>query len=531
MHGKGTLLCQQIRQRWALLSLVFLTSAVVPILSMLTQVYAADVLADLLGREYRSLSILLELMAGLSAAAIGSSLLSSFYVPRVIATLTNTLNARLHGVIASRNVPSHLLERGEVSSRISSDIPTLVSNGIGILTTVAQGSATVIFLLLFGVHASVALTFVWILSTPLYLLPMIFRRKLQELTAVSRRRWGEAVTGLMLTAGGADLLKNMVHDIQGFLASFTSWSEVRASATREGVAKNLVGVLQNSIQILMVLAILFVAATLVFQHSVSVASAIAFLLLQQRIGPTVISLSQIGIMAAYIDLSEQRLAPYFSSALYELPTAELPPHVSVRLRDAAICAPGRTLIANCGLELPRHGIVLVTGENGAGKTQLLRALLGFIPTSSGTITWATSFSGSVAYVPQDVAIFRGTLMENVVLGRPVERSRLEKTLRQLGLHESELQTAYGDDSVLSGGERKRVGLARALVGDAKAIVVDEIESGVSEPERLIDALTNAVPLVVAVTHRPELWPITSVRYVVRDGELSLGGSGCDANEA
>lgn len=179
-----------------------------------------------------------------------------------------------------------------------------------------------------------------------------------------------------------------------------------------------------------------------------------------------------------------------------------------------------TLLALDGitLELPNGGVLVVLGPNGSGKTTLVRTLLGLVP-YEGEVRVLGAAPADVppertGYVPQIKTLdrtFPGTGLELVATGirrrwpwrvRAGERARAASALRLLG-SERLLDRAIGQ---LSGGELQRCYLARALVRDARLILLDEPATGVdvAGEETLhgfVDAHRRAGDLtIVIVTH-------------------------------
>jgi len=172
------------------------------------------------------------------------------------------------------------------------------------------------------------------------------------------------------------------------------------------------------------------------------------------------------------------------------------------------------------LDLTRSELVVLTGPVGAGKSVLVRALLGLIPTAGGTITWngepvddpSTWFvPPRAAYVPQVPRLFSEPLADTVLLG--LSPAGLDRALRLACLDDDltdmpdGLATTAGPKGVrLSGGQVQRAATARALVRRPELLVVDDLSSAldVTTESRLWDGLFEATGgdlTVLAVSHR------------------------------
>lgn len=155
---------------------------------------------------------------------------------------------------------------------------------------------------------------------------------------------------------------------------------------------------------------------------------------------------------------------------------------------------GHTALTDASFELPTGTIAALVGVNGSGKSTLFKAIMGFVPTSAGEITVLGGTvkdalkSNVVAYVPQaeEVDWSFPVLVEDVVMmGRyghmgflripkPADHRAVEDALERVGM------SAYRKRQIgeLSGGQKKRVFLARALAQDSKVILLDEPFTGV-----------------------------------------------------
>jgi ATP-binding cassette subfamily C protein CydC len=154
--------------------------------------------------------------------------------------------------------------------------------------------------------------------------------------------------------------------------------------------------------------------------------------------------------------------------------------------------------------------IAITGSSGSGKTSLVNALLRFWPLEHGTLALAgidtvdlsqADVRAVCALVDQKAQMFAGTLRENITLGGPdASDAEIEKVLDAAQLSSwvaalpAGLETPVGDDGVsISGGERRRVGVARALLAGGSVLVLDEPTAGLDaqQADRLIDDVFTA----------------------------------------
>jgi ATP-binding cassette, subfamily B, bacterial len=215
-----------------------------------------------------------------------------------------------------------------------------------------------------------------------------------------------------------------------------------------------------------------------------------------------------------------------------------PPRQGLALRGVWFAyAEGAPVLRHLDLEVAAGERVCVVGPTGAGKSTLLALLLRFYDPDAGTIELdgtdlrdleLGSLRRQLALVPQDPWMLDGTVAENVAFGRPgATREELEAAARATRVHALIQQlpdgwnTQIGEGGVrLSGGQRRRVALARAILRDASVLLLDEPTSGLdaASERAVIDALDRAAEgrTVLAVSHRLSL-AARADRVVVLDG--------------
>jgi thiol reductant ABC exporter CydD subunit len=216
--------------------------------------------------------------------------------------------------------------------------------------------------------------------------------------------------------------------------------------------------------------------------------------------------------------------------------APSPASASVRLERVSFSYPGRPVpvLDRFDLELLPGEAVALIGESGAGKSTVAALLLGLLSPTGGRITVGNTdlseceldaWRRLVAWVPQHPTLFRGTVAENIRLGDPdaadatvVRAARLAGADEFIGALPDGYATLVGDgERVLSPGERRRIGLARAFVRDAPLVILDEPTADL-DPHS-VSVVANAVRrlrperTLLVIAHRFEV--VQSADRVVR----------------
>jgi lipopolysaccharide export system ATP-binding protein len=217
---------------------------------------------------------------------------------------------------------------------------------------------------------------------------------------------------------------------------------------------------------------------------------------------------------------------------------------TLRTRDLTKSYGGRTVVRGVNVEIASGEVIGLLGANGAGKTTTFSMVVGLTAPDSGRVLldgidvtddpmYIRARKG-IGYLPQEASIFRGlTVEQNIAailatlpLDKGARRSRQRELLAELGLTPLAKAPAY----TLSGGERRRVEITRALVISPKFILLDEPFAGidpiaVTDIQKIIFHLKERGIGVLITDHNVrETLRITDRAYIVHDGVIFRSGT-------
>lgn len=282
-----------------------------------------------------------------------------------------------------------------------------------------------------------------------------------------------------------------------------------------------------------------------------------FIVASTRIAPAVLRIQQsitqirnnLGVATSTLELlTKTSKVKAINSKLMEptIPNDEFTPSISMRKVSFKYESDKSPTINELNLEITAGTTVAIVGGTGSGKSTLLDLILGIREPSSGEIYISgvkpnialKRWRGSVAYVPQDVRIFGGSIRENVTRG--FENSEVSDSLILRALERAQLTASDGsrqdflnlileeNGTNLSGGQRQRLGIARALCFDPTLLVLDEVTSsldGETELAIIADLLTNKKRnmTVIIVAHRLHAIQAVDKIFLLGNGFLEDAG--------
>src|SRR6516164_793755 len=206
---------------------------------------------------------------------------------------------------------------------------------------------------------------------------------------------------------------------------------------------------------------------------------------------------------------------------------------------------GRRVVNGVSLEVQQGEVVGLLGPNGAGKTTTFYAIVGLIPPDDGRVLYdsqditdvpmylrARQFG--ISYLPQEASVFRKLTVEENILAvleaQPISwherREKMEELIDELGLEHIRQNRGYA----LSGGERRRVEIARALSINPKFILLDEPFSGIDpiavlDLQKIISNMkASGIGVLITDHNVRETLSVTDRAYIINEGKIFRHGT-------
>jgi len=218
--------------------------------------------------------------------------------------------------------------------------------------------------------------------------------------------------------------------------------------------------------------------------------------------------------------------------------------VILRAENLTKAFKARTVVDGVSLKVEQGQVLGLLGPNGAGKTTTFYMMVGLVRPDQGKVWLGDDnladmpiFSRArrgLGYLPQDASFFRklsvednlGLVLDNLGISRKEKRARAERVLRELSIS----HLAKNKAITLSGGERRRLEIARSLVLEPKFLLLDEPYAGidplaVAEIQGIIKQLkANGIGIVITDHNVRETLSSCDSAYLIKDGKIWLHGT-------
>lgn len=484
--------------------------------------------------------------AGIIAAILLSAMLLRHVQEKLRAELERDWKKKLlHGLLHGEYASIQQYHSGELLNRLNNDV-TRVNDGI--LSIVPSAAAMV-------TRLAAAVTVLGVLDARFTVLitaaggmviatTALMRRRLKELNKKVNEQDGrvsgflQEIIEKLLMVQTMDVSQEVERRAEGLL-------DQRYVTQRR--RKNI-SVLTNTCVGLMTYGAGFLAlvwcAWRMLQGQMSFGALTAVIQLVNQLQAPFVNLS--GVLPQYVAMiaSAERLKELDAIQGEPVSCVEAPDHVYRRITaltaEMLSFSYGRdAVLKQTGFTLPKGAFAVITGPSGIGKSTLLKLLLGVFKPDEGTLYFELgtermridrSTRRLFAYVPQGNLLLSGTIRDNLTIVNPdATQEQIDQAIYVSGMDEFLPGLAHGLDTMLgesgaglSEGQAQRLAIARALLGGAPILLLDECTSALDAvTEQTVLERLKALPdrTCIAVTHRPAAIALCDWQLQMTDGQI------------
>ena len=520
-------------------------TACVNILMLVPSIYMLEVYDRVLAsRNETTLYMLSVMVLGLFALISVLEYIRSMVVIRIGAKMDSFLNNRVYTAAFEQNLRSTGVNAGQALNDLTTIRQFVTGNGMFAFFDAPWFPIYLLVIFVFNMWMGLfALVSVILLVALAWLNEVVSRKPLAEANTTAIRSSNVATNNLrnaeVIEAMG--MLPNMR---KRWYTEHVKFLKLQAEASQKA---SRIGSITKFVQIAVQSLILGVGALLVIMGDVTSGMMIAGSILLGRALSPVQQIIGVwrqwsGVVSAYRRLEKLLADNPPRIAGMELPKPE--GHLSVEGVTAAPPMVPVAVLKSVSFAINAGDCLGVIGPSGSGKSTLARLLVGVWRAAVGKVRldgadvylWNKDELGPhMGYLPQDIELFAGTISENIARFGEVDSFQVVIAAKLAGVHDLILRlpegydTPIGDGGLgLSGGEKQRLGLARALYGDPSIIVLDEPNSNLDDIGEI--ALTQAIirlrqlrKTVILISHRPSIIRETNKLLVLRDGMVSAFG--------
>ncbi|REA56641.1 ABC transporter ATP-binding protein [Dyadobacter luteus] len=499
----------------------------------------------------------LKLVCGITVMSVFLGNLFKYFSQRIME------NLRIHTLLNIRkavfdNVMS--LHTGYFSNQRKGDIIAKIASDVGVVQFSVTGTLQVVFkeplqllayvFVLFSI--SFKLTFFAILVIPIsaFLISKIVKR-LKEQAAEAQHLFGLMISYLDEALGGIKIIKsfNATQAIKDkFHAENVRFSDLGRKMARR---QQLGSPVSEFLGVAMVSSIVLYGGWLILngQSDLSGADFVAYIaIFSQVMRPAKAITESFSTIHAGIAAGERVLElidekPEITDAPDAIAVNSF--NEAIKLEDLSFSYPGRRVLNNINLTIPKGKTIALVGPSGGGKSTLMDLIPRFIDAESGSVTvdgldvkkiTQESLWSLIGVVNQESLLFNDTIFNNIAFGVPdATVEQVEHAARIANAHDFILQTENGYDSnigdrgmKLSGGQKQRICIARAVLKNPPVMMLDEATSALdTESEKLVqealnNLMKNRTSLVIA--HRLSTIQNADLIVVLEEGKIIEQGT-------
>lgn len=539
-----------VKEDYAILGIATFLGLVISVLGISTAIFSQKLIDDILpSQDQERLVLGLSLLAVLLLARSGILYLRSILILRQSRDFNNRIIQKFYSALLylpkrffDTRKTGELIARMNDTNRIQRTIRFVLGDT---LIQLLIGITSLVFVFVYAWQVGLLL----LAFVPLYIYvvwnytkPITSgQREVMQAYAMNESNYVDTIQGI-------EVIKNQSKESIFSKITETIYGHFQNKIYDLGLVGTKYGVFTQVIGVVALAGVLAFSSFLVLQETLQVGELVALFSMAGGLFPAIEAVAR-----ANIQIREAKIA---FDRMYEFTSIE-PENLSgqeyrwnkiskIRIESLSFRFPGRKqLIKNLSMEIKKGEITCLLGESGGGKSTLLQILQKFYEPESGSIILddiecrninIKSLRSKTGIVPQEIKIFNGSLIDNIILGdSEIDPKKVEDFMINFGFDHyfKEFPQGYatilGEDGVnISGGQKQLVGLARALWSNPEILLLDEATSALDrKTEHFVLNLLERLKmdnLILLVTHRITNAAKADKIYILENGATSIAGS-------
>ncbi|HDR4697657.1 ABC transporter ATP-binding protein [Bacillus cereus] len=500
------------------------------ILNLSRPIFMGLIVDNLIQRELKGAYLYIALFAGSRFLMWANNLLFDYISSKASQRILQTKRIELlRHYFSLPFEESEKIKQGELETLVVSDIPNWVRLYGSILIEYIHAIAQFIGAFIALQHIDIQFI-LWI--TPFLFLsatvPMLFGEKVRNIASVAQKNHSSVVEMVSQFVKGIQDLRSLQKEKWAIRLFKRVTAQSYKSEVKKTMMQHCIGVVGTVIETGAYILVLIIGAQKIMRGEIEVGSLIAVLATIEMLFFPVRYVGDLLIMTQVAVASANRTFCFLNKRAadnnVERAMGIRITNVSFQENDEEKCR-----IHNIDLQIRPGELVIIVGESGAGKTTLLKLITGLYKPSNGSIAYYGN-EARMTTVWQEPRFFRTTITENLYFGEECLENQLEKNSELInvtpiirGLPEGSQTVLHKSGEELSGGERKRLALLRAIVSNPTLIILDEPTAGLDPGNQelvwnMIEGIGRDVTRIVA-THDVERAMIADCVVVIKNGTI------------
>ncbi|MDA2431903.1 ABC transporter ATP-binding protein [Bacillus cereus] len=519
-----------LRQEKILVIAAVCSGIIAAILNLSRPIFMGLIVDNLIQRELKGAYLYIALFAGSRFLMWANNLLFDYISSKASQRILQTKRIELlRHYFSLPFEESEKIKQGELETLVVSDIPNWVRLYGSILIEYIHAIAQFIGAFIALQHIDVQFI-LWI--TPFLFLsatvPMLFGEKVRNIASVAQKNHSSVVEMVSQFVKGIQDLRSLQKEKWAIRLFKRVTAQSYKSEVKKTMMQHCIGVVGTVIETGAYILVLIIGAQKIMRGEIEVGSLIAVLATIEMLFFPVRYVGDLLIMTQVAVASANRNFCFLNKRAadnnVERAMGIRITNVSFQENDEEKCR-----IHNIDLQIRPGELVIIVGESGAGKTTLLKLITGLYKPSNGSVVYYGQ-KARMTTVWQEPRFFRTTVTENMYFGEECLENQLEKNSELInvtpiirGLPEGSQTVLHKSDEELSGGERKRLALLRAIVSNPTLIILDEPTAGLDPGNQelvwnMIEGIGRDVTRIVA-THDVERAMIADCVVVIKNGTI------------